>query len=103
MAANAMVDLPEYAAEPGDVPSFGAGWITFRLWRRIGSERLLARGDIQDGVPHEFHESIERVLAKALDVAVPPMLGEFGFVETRSDAVGLNTPGPQLCKIGRAR
>src|SRR5215813_8470778 len=63
---------------------------------------LLAPRDIQDGVPHELHQPIERVLTQALDVAVPSMLGELGFIETRADAIGLHAPGAQLGEIGRA-
>ena len=62
-----------------------SGFLTLR--------NLLARGDIQDGVPHELHEPIQRVLAKAFDIAVPPVLGELGFVETRTNAVGLHALG----------
>ena len=61
------------------------GSLTFR--------NLLARGDIQDGVPHELREPIKRVLAKAFDIAVPPVLGELGFVEARTNAVGLHPFG----------
>ena len=58
-----------------------------------GSRTLLARGDLEDCVPHELHQSIQRVLAEAFDIAVPPVLGELGFVETRTNAVGLHASG----------
>jgi len=57
-------------------------------------QNLLARRDIQDGVPYELHQPIKRVLAQPLYVAVPTVLGEFGFVETRSNPIGLDTLGP---------
>src|SRR2546430_10140497 len=45
---------------------------------------------------------MQRVLGKTLNVAVPPMLGELRFVETRTNAIGLYALCAQLSEIGRA-
>ena len=80
---------------------FGTGWAKSEMASNqpTGSltfRNLLARGNIQDGVPHELREPIKRVLAKAFDIAVPPVLGELGFVEPWADAIGLHALCTQL-------
>src|SRR4051794_16405148 len=83
-------------------PSGGPAGFVLRSGGWLHSRNLLARGDLQDGVPHELCQPIKRVLTKPFDIAVPPMLGELGFVETRSDAVSLHALRAQLREIGRA-